>query len=276
MRPAQKARQLLNNHWMTAVSVQSIILAASMAMLLIELAVLRITHLGTETVAYVNAFYSGKWAYGAVTVGTLLLDWLFISPLLLGQSLYYWRLAAGEKVSFTAVFTFCQHGYGRALQWRLFLFLRRMLWTALCYLPAALVMGYAELVRRSGSNTPLADITLMLCTMFGFLLLLAGFLVSEMLMLRYLPAAYLTALDSEDSIHSIFRQSREVMKGHIGETFWTIIGFIGWFLSCLLVAPYFYVSPLFRTSLTIVIRRYLAEMEPSRQHKIKNRNKPSV
>lgn len=267
MRPAQKARRLLNGRWAAAVSVQSILLAASMALLLVELAVLYFTRLGTDTVAYVSVFYSGKWAYGAVTVGALLLDWLFLSPLLLGRSLYYWRLAAGKEAPFTVLSTFYRHGYGRALQWRLFLFLRRMLWTALCYLPAALIMGYATLVRQSGSDTPLADITLMFCTMAGFLSLLAGFLVSEMLMLRYLPASYLTALGSEDSIRSIFRQSSQVMKGHIGETFWTIIGFIGWFLSCLLVAPYFYVSPLFQTSITVVIRKYLAEMNPSRHYK---------
>lgn len=270
MRPAQRARRLLKGHWISVISIQSIIMAASMLVLLMELALLRFCHLDTETIAYVSIFFTDKWAYGAVTVGTLLLDWLLVSPLLLGQSLYYWKIASGEEVSYAVFFSFYRRGYGRSLHWRFSLFIRRLLWTALCYLPAAFIMGYAELVRRNGSDTPLADITLMFCTLLGFLLLITGFIVSEMLMLRYLPAAYLSALNSENSIRNIFRQSRQTMHGHIAEMFGIAVGFIGWFVSCLLVLPYFYVSPLYLATRTAVIRRYMAEAKQPQRCKKKN------
>lgn len=266
MRPAQKARRLLSGRWITAVAVQSIVLAASMLVLMIELVVLRFSHLGAETIAHINDFFDGEWTYGAVTIGTLLLDWLLISPLLLGQSLYFWKVAEGEEVSYSALFAFYLHGYRRALHWRLSLFLRRLLWTTVCYMPAALIMGYAEIVRQSGSDTPFTDIMLLFCTLVGFLSLLAGFLVSEMLMLRYVPATYFTALSSDEPIHEIYRQSCRLMKGHVGDLFWVTIGFIGWFLSCFLIFPYFYVAPLFQTTRVVVIRQYIADMLAHAKH----------
>lgn len=259
MRPAQKARKQLEGSWMISIAVQTVVLAAWMLVLFMELAVLRLSGLGVETVVSATSLWNGQWMYGVMTIGFLLMDWLILSPLYLGQRYYFWMLAKGLEASFSLIFVFYGHRYSRSLHWRFSLFLRRLMWSALCFLPAALITGYAQLVRQSGAGTPLADITMMFCTLFGFILLFAGMLVSELVMLRYFPASYLILNHPDEPVGKLFHESRLIMKGNIGDLFWVYIGFIGWFLSCLLLIPYFYVAPLFNTTKALTAHRYMQQ-----------------
>ena len=167
-----------------------------------------------------------------------------------------------EQPPYTLVFTFYRQGYGRALRWRLGLFIRRLGWGALCYAPSALIAGYRELLRRGGSDTPLADLTMLLCTLLGLMALLGGFVALEMLMLRYLPAQYLLA-DPEE--RHLFRRARQIMRGRMGEAIWLYLGFAGWFAACFAVLPYFYAAPLFQTMRAQAFLRFLRQAPPEKE-----------
>ena len=289
MRPAQRARQRLKGRWFVAVTVQCTRLGAGLAVLAAELFALRLLNLGTDRAVVASALWQGGWLYGMVLLGMLLLDWLLVSPILAGQAAFYRRVAeanaetgeqeeksgesggsrssspsrrksASADPSYAVVFSFFRGGYGRALRWRLGLFLRRLGWGTLCYAPAALIAGYAELVRRGGARTPLADMTMLLCTVFGLAALAGGFVVLEMLMLRYLPARYL--LDDPEEKRP-FRHARHIMKGRLGETIWLYLGFAGWLVSCVLLFPYFYAAPLFETTRALAVR-YFRKKEASK------------
>lgn len=276
MRPAKKARERLQGNWGTAAGVQCVSLASRLLLLLLELFALRLLGLGAERVVPVSALWSGGWAYGAVLAGALLLDWLLISPLLLGRTAYYWKLTGGENAAFSTVFCFFRRGYGLALRWRLSRFLRRVLWGALCYAPAALLSGYASLVRRTGAQSPLIDVTLLLCTLFSLVTLAAGFVALELLMLRYLPSGYLLAEGAP--CKGLFRSACRIMRGRVGETAWLYAGFAGWFAACLLLFPYFYAWPTLETCLAGAVRKYrstVPEEEPDRRFLFHRRRKKS-
>ena len=81
MRPAQRARQRLKGRWLTAVAVQCTRLGAGLLVLLAELFALRLLDLGTDRAVDASALWQGGWLYGVVLLGTLLLDWLLVSPL---------------------------------------------------------------------------------------------------------------------------------------------------------------------------------------------------
>ncbi len=171
--------------------------------------------------------------------------------------------SGGEGPPYSLLFSFYRRGYLRTLRWRLGLFLRRLCWGALCYAPSALLVGYGELIRRGGSRTPLADLTLMLCTALGLTALLGGFVALELLMLRYLPAQYL--LDSPEQ-RGLFRRARRIMRGRLGETVGLYLGFAGWLAACLAVLPYFYAAPLFHTVQAQAVRRFARHAGPEENH----------
>ncbi len=305
MRPAQRARRRLKGSWLTANAVQCTRISSSLIVLLGEMALLRLLGLGAEKVVDAETLWSGGWMYGAVLLGMLLLDWLLVSPILAGQALYYRRLAetpvsprtaedgekeeldeiaktrelsvnvpAPERPSYSLIFFFFHHGYWRTLSWRLGLFVRRLGWGMLCYAPSALIAGYGEIIRRSGSRTPLADMTMLLCTLLGLMALLGGFVVLEMLMLRYLPAQYLLADPKEGGL---FRQARHIMHARVGETIWLYLGFAGWFAASLAVIPYFYAAPLFQTTRAAAVLRFIRYAPPEQQRgqkKGENRTPP--
>ncbi len=293
MRPAQRARQRLKGNWLTANAVQCTQLAFGLLVLLFELAALRLLGLGAEKVVEAGDLWTGGWLYGAVLLGALLLDWLLVSPIRAGQALYYLRLAetrgeglppdvdkaatreilpsappapSEEKPSYLLVFSFFRQGYGRALRWRLGLFCRRLGWGTLCYAPAALIGGYRELLRRGGSHTPLADMTMLLCTFLGLAALIAGFIILEMLMLRYLPAQYLLAGPPEKHL---FRRAHRIMHARLGQTVGLYLGFAGWLAACFVLLPYFYAAPLFQTTRALTVLGFLRHEKPQTERERK-------
>lgn len=258
MRLAQKARQYLKGQWLAAIAVQFFLAVAWMMVLLIELMIMRVTNLDVEKVVYASDLWSGQWKYGALMVGLLLLDWFLITPLKLGQAAFYWQITEGKEASISRLFSFFYKRYGSALHWRASLFCRRLLWAGLCYAPAALTVGYASVVRRNGSDAPVTDVTLLLCTVFSLLFLVGGLLVYQLLMLRYLPTAYILSMsEDKNTSKKLFHRASRLMRGHVSEAFGLCAGFAGWFLLCLLLLPFIYAAPLFQTTRALAARQYM-------------------
>lgn len=169
-------------------------------------------------------------------------------------------------------------GYGRALGWRAGIWGRFWLSGAVASLPAALLWGYGERIAVAGSGTPIEEILGLFCGLFGLFALLAGWVLQQMFMLRYLPAGYLLA--QGHPIRGLFRDARRRMKGKIWRTAEWHIGFSGWFASCVLVIPWFYVAPLFQTTRAAMVlplaERPLTEKKPRRMVRRSRKRAPSA
>lgn len=285
----------MKGQWSRAITVQLTVSAASLVLLVVELGVLRLTGIGAEQTVHVPAWIenAGLWKQAAIIAGVALLDLLLVSPLKLGQAAYYEALTAGQEpvggktcafrpvvpsvqeaedlsrthefvppraekeaapqVPVRILWRFYRQGYGRAVGWRAVLWGWRTLYGLLCYLPATLLFGYSDMIRLSGDISPLGDVTRLFCGLFGLFALLAGWVVQQLLMFRFLPAQYLLAQGA--TLRESLRGARRRMKGHIGRTARLYLGFSGWLAACVLVFPFYYVSPLFLATRAAFVRR---------------------
>ena len=205
--------------------------------------------------------------YALVTAGFIVFDWLLISPFFSGG----WRFT---NISPRAggCFISCSVSAGAfALRWRISLFLHRLICLFICLTPAAIAAGLSKAIRHGGSPSSTDDVILLLCTLCGFFLFVAGIIVCEILMMRRLAAAYLL-IESPDGSYPkrLFKASAAKMRGHIIETFQLVTGFGGWFAACLFIIPYFYVMPLFLTTRALAVAGFArknSRLERSRTKK---------
>jgi uncharacterized membrane protein len=277
MRPAQTAKQRLKGNWKQAVAVQILLLLAGGALSAAEFGALFFLGLGLDQSASAAGVLSGResWWRLAILLGAVLADLFLLSPLYAGQALFYKKLAfpappapppmvereengvvrlepdrsepLPKKVPVAVLGRFYRgKAYGKAVRWRLLLWIYRSLWSLLWYAPAALALGYGEYVRRTMESSALRDVTLVFTSFLGLFGLIAGFLAVQLIMLRWMPAQYL--LEEAPTVRSAFKRARRMMKGQVGNMAWLYMGFSGWLFACLAVIPYFYAAPLFLTT----------------------------
>lgn len=271
MKPAAIARERLRGHWEKAVTVQLLLILAALGLLSAELGVLLLLDIPAIEVIHAAELLKNPslWPHALLLCGIALLDLLLFSPLHLGQAGFYARLAADAPIPPRALGTYYHaRAYGKAVAWRLAIWWRTLLWGLLSYLPAMAILAFGE-VLRTGAPTPLQDVSRLLCNVFGLFGLMAGFLIHQLILLRYMPAPYLIARGMP--VRAALRTSRRIMRGRTGETAWFYLGFSGWLFASLLVIPYFYAAPLFQTARAGLAGQYLADTAPdptpSRHHK---------
>ena len=259
MKLAKQARLSLKGQWKGAILAQWIVAAAGMLLLLLEVGVLRLTGLGMEQVIHLDEISGNSQLllHALVVVGIAGLDLLLTSPLRLGQSTYYYKITEETKrkqVSSRCLRSYYRWGrYSVAVRWRLSLWILRSMWGLICFFPAALVLGFTQLLREQGNGEPISAVAILFAQVFGLFALLAGFVALQLIMLRYMPAQYF--LQETKSVSVAIKRSRRLMRGKTGDAAWMMAGFSGWLLACVLVLPYFYVSPLYLTSRAEWVRR---------------------
>ena len=271
MRTTQRARQRLKGHWAESVTVECICITAGMVIPMASIAVLHLIGISPDSVVHASDIRGGGRIYALVTAGFIVFDWLLISPFLLGRLAFYQHIAAGRQAPFYIVFRFFGRRYFHALRWRISLFLHRLICLFICLTPAAIAAGLSKAIRHGGSPSSTDDVILLLCTLCGFFLFVAGIIVCEILMMRRLAAAYLL-IESPDGSYPkrLFKASAAKMRGHIIETFQLVTGFGGWFAACLFIIPYFYVMPLFLTTRALAVAGFArknSRLERSRTKK---------
>lgn len=308
MRAAQRGRQCLKGRWKGAVAVEIIRVLAGLLLLLLELGAVQLGGLSlSETLRLADRADGLRfWLYVGILLGVTVLDLFVVSPLLLGRAAFYDRLSEGQErpakrtcifqtVRFPAdidslltdthefvpvpagkqgpasvriIWRFYGKGYWRAVGWRAVLWGKGCLYSFFCFAPAALIWGYGDALQAIGEATPFRDITNLFCELFGLFALLAGWVIWQLLMLRYMPAQY--AVAQGRPLRAAFRESRRRMKGQVGEIAWLYLGFAGWLAACLLVVPYGYAAPLFQATRAAMVRRL-----PEEQKERVCRKKPS-
>lgn len=243
MKSAASARELLRANRLPAAVAEGICLAVYLLLPMAEWLLLQ----QLSPVVF-HLFGSGRQTEELLTASALLLflllDLLLVSPLRAGLAAFY-REMDGERSSPTALVRFYRRGrYGRAVQWRLALWLRRLLFGVPCLLPSLLLFGMGDGLLRQGLVSAEEQLIYLLLLISGLFFLLIGLLVLQLCMLRYMPAQYL--LEESGSAREAIRDARRLMKGRTEETAALYLRFVRWLPACLLGVPYFYAAPLFR------------------------------
>jgi len=263
MRDAKRARKCLAGHWPAAIAVECALLGTRAFLLLLELFLLRWSSLGAERVIRAPDLFQGAVAYIPIVLGSLSLNWLLLSPLKLGRAAFYWQLSHREKPSLSVLTSYYRsqtctiaQPWQTSLRWQWGLGWRRLICRIFCFAPAALTLGYADVVRHSGSETLSADIKLLICWAAAVVLLCAGFVLQELIMLTYLPSTYLI-IEGVPLYAGVFRRSSRLMRRQLNDACSVYLGFAGWFAACLLILPLAYVCPLFQTTRCLAVRRFV-------------------
>lgn len=243
----KRAKAQLRGHWGQAIGAEGSVIGGQWLLYLAEWGLLLWCGLpidGTPAGSVEAGDYRGAAVRLTVAAGIVVLDWLLLSPLKFGRATLYFRILSAAPPSRPLSRFFRGGRYRRALGWRLHLWGRRLWWSLLFWSPAVALWSMGEHLRLQaagqGGMSPLSP----LFSMSGTLLYLVGWLLVEVMMLRYLPAA--CGMEQGMTVRAAFRHSRRVMKGHLD----ALLRFYGrnlWRLcSCVLVLPALYVMPLFR------------------------------
>jgi len=237
------ARKRLKGHWGTVISVEAIVACIRIFILIIEIALLSLLK-----------FHENQTEYMLIIATFLVVDWLIVSPLLLGRTIVYWDIISMRTVKATRVF----YGfklYAKAVMWRAGRFVRRLGWSIISYAPAVILFGIAP-VLRVAPVTPRTDALMLMVTIGRVVLPVMGFVVCEIQMTRYAPAdCLLAAGNGRVAVQRLFKRSRKMMRGHAGAVAWQWIGFGGLWLGSLLIVPLAYTVPIYRVSRLNLVRK---------------------
>ena len=245
------ARKRLKGNWGTVISVEAIVACARILTLI----------LGTlPSVWFENS--GDQLEYMLIVALLLVVDWLIVSPLLLGRTMVYWDIISVRTVKVGRIF-YGFRLYTKAIMWRVGRFVRRLLWSIIAYAPAVILFGIAP-VLRNAPVTPRTDALMLMVTIGRIVLPVVGFVVCEIQMTRYAPAdCLLAAGDGRVGAGKLFKRSRRMMRGHVGAASWQWIGFGGLWLASLLIVPLVYTIPVYRTARMNLIRKCIVSAPSS-------------
>lgn len=205
----------------------------------------------------------GHWNYlfsPVIVVATLLLQILLFSPLLIGTARWFYRLVGnepGEVIDLFDFFAGAKHYFGSV--WMEFnLFIRGFFYTFLfTAVPTVLTGLGVTLFEGALSPDPVPDsvavvIGGMLC-ISGIVLLVVTGIFSWIFLKRYALARFIYA-EGGCSVRQAVKQSVYFMKGHKAEFFLFDLSFLGWFISCILIVPAFFVLPYYLSAQALYAR----------------------
>lgn len=174
------------------------------------------------------------------------LDLLLISPLKAGRNLYYYSLVTQNTDNFRLFFHFFGDQYQKSIAWRLRLWTLRLLLNVILCVPCSYLLYLSQRTERYGNNT----ISLIALAFFVVLMVFA-FLITELLLLRYLPAGYL--LTKVNTAKEAFRMAKQISKGNLQTILYIYLSFVGWCFLFPFILPFFYVEPLFQIECALLM-----------------------
>lgn len=251
------ARRVLGQSFIKALIVVLILLCVVFLFSLLMM----IANMAASAFGYLEIL--GDWNYllsPAIVLSTLLLQLILFSPLLIGASKWFYRLVGSEPGDIIDLFDYFAgaKNYFGSVWMEIHLSVRRFFYTFLfTAVPIALIITGTELFNGfwSPDPVPAAIATVaggMLTLAGGILFVLAG-IFSWIFCKRYLLARYIYA-EGDCSVRRAVKQSVYFMKGRKAELFLFDLSYLGWFLSCLLVIPAFFVAPYYLSAKALYAR----------------------
>ena len=193
-----------------------------------------------------------------ITGISTLLCLLFLPPLFIGQTEWYWYLSEGKKPGIGDVFGWfgsLRH-YIKSVWFCLNLFIRVLLWVLLiCALPAIMLFYGYNLF-----STKLYDLNSLigaLLLFFGTIIMFGALFLLFYILMRYFLALYLLVEDNQRKVGKCFKEAVRLSKGYRWELYKFVLSFSLWFLTCYFVFPIVYVFPYFNTSSTVFVKHVM-------------------
>lgn len=193
-------------------------------------------------------------------------------PILLGVLEWFWNLTEGKKTDVGDVFAWYGEGrlYLKSVLFGLNVGIRMLLWGVLtCGVPFAMLIAgnyYASRVHPYGTALLATDVQRILIAallyLFGFLLLVGGFLLFVFIVSRYIPALYLLIEDKTRKPSQVIRDSIKYSRSFRWEYTKFIASFIGWGIFCIFIFPALFAAPYFLSSLSLFTKHVIYSQRP--------------
>lgn len=262
MLPASKsikrtAKGLMEGKWPQLLGVSCITMCGYLAPLAAE-GILQSAFGATQTlggaIVQQNFRALSPAALLAECLGLLIMLCLW-SPLCLGVQRWFWRLSGGADDTAGGLFHYFSSGrlYGRALLFRVLLYLRLLLTALAAFAPAIIsyVLVSPEFYAAIGARTPVA-VTELWSLPGAFAAL--GLIAFIPWALRYYLASYLLVNDPALTPGQALTLSVKASRGSRAAFLGLLLAFIGWLLLCLLALPAFFVLPYIMTAGAVFAR----------------------
>lgn len=254
----KRVRFHLKGNWGQAVLAEGGILCVQMLLTLAEWGIMlgMGVRIGSAVFLYPAADIRPVLARMIIMMILVIMDLLILSPLKLGRSVLYWQMVGAVKPvdGESRRQYFEGQYYGQAIHWRLRLWGWRLFWSLLLWLPAIALLGVGEWLRLNSLRQGVIDLTCVVFFLMGIVAFLVGWLVCEIVMMRYRPAAY--GVGQGMPVKEAFRWAKTVTKGRIESILWLYLRYALGLISCLLGLPALYVMPLFQTEQAQLIHKW--------------------
>jgi uncharacterized membrane protein len=282
IRVKQNAKLILKGNWLKAITIMLIIYLLAIAISALEYAyctafqiksVYDIYSMAT-TISFNDAFIST-----AVTLAFTLLSLLLTTPLKLGQSEWYWKLTDRKPQGVEGIFEWfgTLRLYAKSLWLNIYIWLRSLPWMLLTIgIPFAIICGTSYLYGLDSKNTNM-DVVFSIILIFGFALLLCGFIFYAYILMRYFLSKYLLVEDVSRKVTACVRDSVHYTKGKRGELFVFYLSFVGWLVLCVIgmltvigIPLVLYVLPYFNSSCAVYAKYMIYSSRVSSGGEINN------
>ncbi|MCR4926139.1 MAG: DUF975 family protein [Clostridiales bacterium] len=212
-----------------------------------------------------NSFYEpvasfmGKTAFNFtalfVSVLVFILSVIVLAAMRFGREFWFWQRSNFEFAPFTLIFT----GFGALLKNSL-LWLKLKIFSLCWYLaflsPALLIGGFIYYLSLNSLSLVVFYALLSVAVLLGIIGTLFGFVVVQ----RYAVSYYALFDNSDLTTKQAINESKRIMSGNEIKTAMLKLSFWGWFITCLLIAPSFYVLPYYKLSCAVFLRHlYFSE-----------------
>lgn len=198
--------------------------------------------------------------------GTIILQLILFSPLLLGVAGWFYALVGGEEPQVVDLFDFFAKGkrYFGSIWLQINLLFRGAVYGFLFLIaPFCLTSIGLFLVQGAilppGLSEPAASLIGSMLTITGVVLTLVAILFLWIFLKRYFLVPYLFA-QGGCSVRQAIRQSIFGMKGRKSELFLFDLSFLGWFLLCLFLLPIAFVFPYYQGASALYARVIIEQM----------------
>jgi uncharacterized membrane protein len=195
----------------------------------------------------------------AITFVSWLLSILLVSPLILGQTEWYWNLSEKKPHGIDEVFGWfgSLRLYKKSVLIRINVFIRSFLWYLLiCGLPSAMIIIPQYILNYTDSFEQYSQ-QLSAVYLAGLVLMVAGVVLWLFVITRYFLAVYIIVEDSSRGVNSAIRESVALTKGYRWEIIKFVLSFIPWFLSLVVIVTLFFVYPYFNESAAIFAKHII-------------------
>lgn len=186
---------------------------------------------------------------GVSLLAALMLDLICLSPLKVGQaSFYYTLITDSDRATVTTVFDWYRSGYLRSIRWRLRIWAMRTGLYVVLNIPTTLLLYIGNITEQHGAFTVAA-----VALVFSLVFLLISLVITEMILVRYIPALYLLG-----RTRRAFSLSKQISKGYVNEFIWVYLRF-------------FYIPPLLYTACAVTShQQFLRFSVQNREHHLKH------